>query len=421
MLEDFSLLAGVSPIGFGDPEMIRDQVVAYVPALTPPQVLIHNGGMVDVYSRVPLTTGITQVTTDSSGKAQLGGAIYEFSRSQVPGSAVPDTVPFYITKNVTTLTSAVTTATVTTSSPHGFTTGDSITIIGATPAAYNGTFTITVTGASTFTYTCTNGLSTPATGIITANKQLPYTTSNTYSQTLTLTSIVRVGTVATATLNNHGLSQYRWVQIAGASPAGYNGWFQITNVTQNTFTYTCPNGLSSPATGTITATATIPANDYGFSDRQFVTVDFGITYASMTASFNLKYFQDIDGLQEYLDDPTRRVLCADLMPRGYNLYLLTVNIIGYNGPSPDSELCTTVVTEYLAGLAPGELFVLADLTSKLNAAGVVTIKTPIDVSYRYFNRDLIPYQSGTITDFFEPNDRTAIFMLETLTTQNQTV
>ena len=79
------------------------------------------------------------------------------------------------------------------------------------------------------------------------------------------------------------------------------------------------------------------------------------------------------------------------------------------------------MTDYLATLAPGDLFVLADLTSKLNAGGITTIKTPISVTYRYFHRDLITVQTGTITDYLDSTDRTAIFMLENLTTTNQVV
>jgi len=45
------------------------------------------------------------------------------------------------------------TATLTTASPHGLITGNRITISGATPAEFNGTYVITRTGASTFTYT----------------------------------------------------------------------------------------------------------------------------------------------------------------------------------------------------------------------------------------------------------------------------
>lgn len=55
-------------------------------------------------------------------------------------------------QNISSITSVGTTATLTTSAPHGLASGAFITISGATPAAYNGTFAITVTGTTTFTY-----------------------------------------------------------------------------------------------------------------------------------------------------------------------------------------------------------------------------------------------------------------------------
>jgi len=61
---------------------------------------------------------------------------------------------------VSTITFVTTTATATTSSNHGLTSGQTIVMTGCTPAAYNGTFVVTVTGLTTFTYTM---LSTPAT------------------------------------------------------------------------------------------------------------------------------------------------------------------------------------------------------------------------------------------------------------------
>ena len=45
------------------------------------------------------------------------------------------------------------TATLTTAAPHGLITGNRVTITGATPIQFNGTYAITKTGASTFTYT----------------------------------------------------------------------------------------------------------------------------------------------------------------------------------------------------------------------------------------------------------------------------
>lgn len=55
-------------------------------------------------------------------------------------------------QTISSLTAVGTLATMTTGAPHGLVNGDQITVSGATPAAYNGTFTITSTGANTLTY-----------------------------------------------------------------------------------------------------------------------------------------------------------------------------------------------------------------------------------------------------------------------------
>jgi hypothetical protein len=59
----------------------------------------------------------------------------------------------YSGQTISTITNSTTTATLTTATNHNLSTGTFVTISGATPAAYNGTFSITVTGATTFTYT----------------------------------------------------------------------------------------------------------------------------------------------------------------------------------------------------------------------------------------------------------------------------
>ena len=55
-------------------------------------------------------------------------------------------------------------------SSHGYSTGNTVNIRGATQSAYNGDFIITVTGTNTFTYSVTGSPTTPATGTIIANK-----------------------------------------------------------------------------------------------------------------------------------------------------------------------------------------------------------------------------------------------------------
>jgi hypothetical protein len=67
-------------------------------------------------------------------------------------------------QTILTLTSSGTTATVTTSVAHGLVTDNRVVISGATETPYNGTFRITVTGATTFTYTMASSTTSPATG-----------------------------------------------------------------------------------------------------------------------------------------------------------------------------------------------------------------------------------------------------------------
>jgi hypothetical protein len=71
---------------------------------------------------------------------------------------------------ITSITRSVNTATVTTTGAHGYTTGDQVNIRGAAQADYNGDYTITVTAATTFTYTVANTPVTPATGTMYVNK-----------------------------------------------------------------------------------------------------------------------------------------------------------------------------------------------------------------------------------------------------------
>lgn len=78
--------------------------------------------------------------------------------------------PVYQTASipVTSVTRNSTTATATTTNAHGLSTGNHVTVAGATPAGYNLTAAITVASATTFTYTVNGSLTTPATGTITA-------------------------------------------------------------------------------------------------------------------------------------------------------------------------------------------------------------------------------------------------------------
>lgn len=420
LLEYFAFLDGVYPVGMGSEEMTRDQIKVLVPGVADP-IWIHNGGCVDVYSRVPLSSSILQLTTDDTGKVEITGSIYKIERSSITGGALDDTIPQLNNKVVTSLTRTSTTATVTVTG-HGYTTGDSVTIGGSTPLGYNGVHTITVIDPNTFTFITDSALTTPATGSITAGKPVPFTITNSSWITATPTSITRSGSIATLTYANHGLMKYDRVQVNGANQTEYNGTFLVVDTpTKDTFTVNISGTPATPATGTLSFTYIDRYQDVGFSDRQKVIVDFGNTFANSTVSFVLYLHQNINGIQDYLSDAEKRVLCGDLLARGFNLTMLDISITGYNGPAPNASVASEVVTKYLLLLEPGQPFVMSDLLSKLYAAGIQTIQTPIGITYTKYWNDLFPNTSGTITDVLNPDDTTNIFVLNSLTTTNSTI
>lgn len=67
---------------------------------------------------------------------------------------------------VTSITRSGTVATATTAQAHGLVTGTKVTVSGAAQTDYNITATVTVTGATTFTYSVANSPATPATGTL---------------------------------------------------------------------------------------------------------------------------------------------------------------------------------------------------------------------------------------------------------------
>ena len=128
------------------------------------------GGAV-VCSSTLTVTGATVLSSDAtmSGTGQL--KIPNGTTGQRSATPVSGMIRFNSTLNsyegytsytgatISTITFVTTTATLTTATAHGLNTGNTVFITGTTPAAYSGTFVITVTGTTTFTYTM---LSTPS-------------------------------------------------------------------------------------------------------------------------------------------------------------------------------------------------------------------------------------------------------------------
>jgi hypothetical protein len=175
---------------------------------------------------------------------------YDVSRSGIPVA-------------VTSLVRSGSTATGTTALQHGFTTGHSVLIAGATESEYNGTVVVTATGPNTFTYTVAGTPASPATGAIFATAQ---STTRTIAAPGVISNDRDVeGTAMTATL---GTTTSNGTLVFNA-----DGSFTYTPgalfVGVDSFTYSVTDafsGTSNVATVTITVhneIATLTAGESG--------------------------------------------------------------------------------------------------------------------------------------------------------------
>ena len=107
------------------------------------------------------TTMAGNLAVNSTGQIKLpNGTTAQRSATPTVGSVRFNTTlqtfegySTYSGQTISTITNVTTTATLTTATAHNLTSGTFITVSGATPAAYNGTFSITVVDATSFTYT----------------------------------------------------------------------------------------------------------------------------------------------------------------------------------------------------------------------------------------------------------------------------
>lgn len=457
----------------------------YVQSETAP-CLIHTGGMADIYCGDDVSTGLTQVTLDSTGSATIVGPIYRLSRSEVSGGVEEDSIPNVTTLSVSSSTIGEGSIHVETTSPHslsegdvvnvtsltqsqpitsivctnlvvtvsclghGLTTGNKVIVQGVTPVSYNGTYTVEVTSADTFTYALpinilTAGMGTMeiinpdligdfpiifegtssftislprmwgvgsiSTSGMNITHKVPYTITLLNRSTLIPLSLTGVGRVATLTKVNHGLSKGRYIIISGATPTYYNGTWRISQVTNaNQFTFEVSEDITSNASGTILCEYTTPWKDTGFSTKQELLVQFSPAYAEGTASFEVQYFTHVESVQEALLSQDNHILCADYLARGFNVCELDVHVNVYNGPAPSTALVKQALDAYLKTLVAGDTFILNDFGVALSTVGISNVQTPIMVNYTRFNRDWMTPTTGVITDYLDPSDTTSVFI-----------
>jgi hypothetical protein len=107
------------------------------------------------------TTMVGNLAVNSTGQIKVpNGTTAQRSATPAIGSVRYNTTlqtfegySTYSGQTISSITRVTTTATLTTATNHNLTTGAFVTVSGATPAEYNGTFSITVTTPTAFTYT----------------------------------------------------------------------------------------------------------------------------------------------------------------------------------------------------------------------------------------------------------------------------
>ena len=216
------------------------------------------------------------------------------SATAIGASTIQGTATKIVSHPTTSLTWALDVATVTVTGNHNYGDGDTITVAGVTPAAYNVTAAITVTGVSTFTYALVVADPGAASvqGTVTRNAVLAHPTTS-------LTWALDVATVTT-TAANHGYITGQPVLVAGVTPAAYNGNYTVTVTGLNTFTYALvvadPGAVSIQGTVTQIASgsaaawtpnfATVTATGHALIATNQVTI-FGVTPAAYNGTFTV--------------------------------------------------------------------------------------------------------------------------------------
>lgn len=249
----------------------------------------------------------------------------------------------------------------------------------------------------------------------------------TYPGVRTVTNISvtqNVDGTLTVVLPNHPLTIGRTVKLTDWPQSGSTTYRVVTDVIDiNTIKLNKQLPLASPVSPgpSLAITYVDPRDDVGFSDRQVLTVDFGGGQANKTATMELKRFDRISDVQTYLELPENKVICSDLLARGFDFYSLSFDIDIYDTTLPSTAQVSDIITAFLSKLSPGQDFILADLVADLTANGISKLKTPLTVTYKYYNKDWLHHATGTSTDVIECFNSSTIFLLNSVTIDSVTL
>ena len=175
-----------------------------------------------------------------------------------------------------------------------------------------------------------------------------------------ITSITRVGTVATVTATAHGYSNGNAISISGITNSVlYNGIFVIAGVTANTFTYTMP--------GTPTANAIIVGTINAIKDLH-TTKD--------VVTFNLRWRRDNNNYAIVTNLSAKSFQIPDTTPGNYEVTIEVINMQGKKSLATYATYAYRIVAGTSTLLPPTNFYVL-------DTVGTVFTDTHIPLTWTY--------------------------------------
>jgi hypothetical protein len=223
--------------------------------------------------------------------------------------------------------------------------------------------------------------------------------------------------IITVVVKNHPLTVGRLVQIDNYPSNGVTSTFAISSILDaNTVTL----GDSYLPIYTVTGTSPVlryvdPRKDTGFSESQQLTVSFGFGQANRVVTLSASSFDKVANIQSYLSLDTNRVLCGNLLARGFDIYLINLSLFSYESPLPTTGTIASIVTPYLAGLTPGVDLISLDLFAKLSDGGVTSLATSSTIYSQLYSKDMFAPVNKTVTDVLRVSSRLTVFVLGDIT------
>lgn len=219
------------------------------------------------------------------------------------------------------------------------------------------------------------------------------------------------------TVPKHPLTVGRLVQLVNFPSNGVTTTLPVTSVIDSNFVTLGDEFLPIY---TITGSNFVlryvdPRFDTGFSQSQSLTLNFGLGAANGIVTVSASSFDKIANVQTYLDLDTNRVLCANLLARGYDLYVINLTLFSYENPLPSTGAIAAILNPYFASMTPGQDLISLDLFSALTQGGILNLATASTISAQLYTKDMFAPMTLPVTDVIRTTSSLSVFILGTVT------